>query len=315
LPQEATPEQKNFYLGIEGGGTKSTAILVNENNVVLGQRKGKSISYHSVGEQGVKKNITSLLGPLLKKAKNGKISIVFGLAGLNTPKEETLYKKIVRSVLPRSCAFDAVNDAKIALESRCPNVKDRILVISGTGSSVYGESNKKSAKTIGWDYLVADEGSGYQFGLQASRAVIQAWDKRGEKTVLQQLLLKAMKVKTVEDLLAKISNDITSKHKNPKFYFASLAPLIDRAIEKNDRVALQIRKEASQELVKGVWAVAHRLHIEKKSFGLGFMGSTWNMPGFQSQFKREVKKKFPKVWFSNIDEPGVWGAVLLAKKL
>lgn len=309
------PQQKKFYLGVEGGGTKSTAILVNEKNVILGQRKGRSISYHSVGEQTVKTNISSLIGPLLKKARGGKIRIVFGLAGLNTPKEETLYKKIIRSVLPRGCAFDAVNDAKIALESRCPNVKDRILVISGTGSSVYGESGKKSAKTIGWDYLLADEGSGYQFGLQASRAVIQAWDGRGQKTVLQKLLLKTMKVKNVEELLAKIYNDIINKQKSPKYYFASLAPLIDQAIESNDQVALRIRKEASQELVKGVWAVAHRLQIAKKNFGLGFIGSTWNMPGFQGQFKKEVKKQFPKVWFSNIDEPGVWGAILLAKKL
>ena len=309
------PQQKKFYLGVEGGGTKSTAVLVNENDVVLGQREGKSISYHSVGEQKVKANIASLLGPLLKKTAGAKTRIVFGLAGLNTPKEETLYKKIIRSVLPRDCAFNVVNDAKIALESRCPNVKNRILVISGTGSSVYGESGKKSAKTIGWDYLVADEGSGYQFGLQASRAVIQAWDGRGEKTVLQKLLLKTMKVKNVEDLLAKIYNDIINKQKSPKYYFASLAPLIDEAIESNDQVALRIRKEAGQELVKGVWAVANRLQITKKSFGLGFMGSTWNMPGFQSQFKNEVKKQFPKVWFSNIDEPCIWGAVLLAKKL
>jgi len=39
------------------------------------------------------------------------------------------------------------------------------------------------------------------------------------------------------------------------------------------------------------------------------------MQGLEGHFKREVKKLFPKVRFSNREEPGVWGAILLAQKL
>jgi len=306
---------RRFYLGVEGGATKSTAILADETSHVLGERKGKALNYHYLGERGAKKNLTDLLNPLLRKARGGTICAVFGFAGLDTPKDKTIYTKIARSVLPKGSLLQAVNDTKIALEVRCPEEKNRILVISGTGSNVYGENRETNAKSVGWGFLLGDEGSGYEFGLKAFKAAMQSFDKRGEKTVLEKLIVQKFGGKTMLDVVPAIYEKVGNEKRNTKRYIASFAPLLDEAILQKDPVALTIREQEVGELFRGVSAVAKQLGIASAEFCLGTTGSLWKMPGFQEQFRKKIKKHFPKVCFSTNTDPSVWGAVLLAKKL
>jgi len=303
-----------YYLGVEGGATKSTALLVNEKGRKVGSRIGKALNYHNLGKKAVEENLAALIGPLVKKSKGKKLYAVLGLAGMNTRKDQLIYIKMTQSLLPRNSVSKVVEDAKIALEAKCPNDMDRILVIAGTGSNIYGESGKKRAKTNGWSFILGDEGSAYDVGLKVLKAATQSWDERGQKTILETLVLELMKVKTMEDMIPKLYGTI-DKGKEMKYLVASFAPLVDKAIRKNDVVAQQIRNETARELLKGVDTVGKRLNLRGKSFCLGLIGSQWKMQGLEGHFKREVKKLFPRVRFSDRQEPGVWGAILLAKKL
>jgi len=306
---------KIFYLGIEGGGTKSTAILADKDMKILVQRKGKALNYHAIGEEKVKSNLVNLISPLLRKAEGGKTYTVLGAAGLDSPKGKNFYTRLIRLVLPKGAVYEVVNDSKIALEVRCRGEKNRIVVISGTGSNVYGESGNNSARSIGWDFVLGDEGSGYDASLKALRAAIHAWDGRGEKTILNELVLKNSKVRSMEEFIPKLYKDLLDKKMNLKYYIASFAPIIDRAIEQNDQVAIGIRDQLVPELVIGVQAVADRLSITSKKFCVGTMGSMWNMPGLEEAFKQQVRKHFTKVYFSDNRDFGAFGAILLAKKL
>ncbi|MBI2098177.1 MAG: hypothetical protein HYT49_00740 [Candidatus Wildermuthbacteria bacterium] len=307
--------KQRFYLGVEGGATKSTAILVDETSHVLGERKGKALNYQYLRERRVKQNLAELLNPLLRKVRGGNISAVFGFAGLDTPKDQTVYTKIAHSVLPKGSSLQAVNDTKIALEVRCPKEKNRILVISGTGSSVYGENGKTSAKSVGWGFLLGDEGSGYEFGLKTLKAAMRSFDKRGEKTILEKLIVQKFGGKTMLDVVPAIYEKVGNEKRNTKRYVASFAPLLDEAILQKDTMALAIREQEVEELFQGVSAVAKQLGIASAEFCLGTTGSLWKMPGFQEQFRKKIKKHFPKVCFSTNTDSSVWGAVLLAKKL
>jgi N-acetylglucosamine kinase-like BadF-type ATPase len=305
-----------FYLGVEGGATKSTAILTNENGTKRVTRIGKSLNYHALGKNETKQNLASLLKPLIKKVEGGKIRAVFGLAGLDTPKDARIYETMIKATLPRYSAFQLVNDTKIALEARCPNTKDRFLVISGTGSNVYGESGRKKAFAIGWDFILGDEGSGYAIGQKVLKAFIQSFDGRTEKSILEKLVLQETGSKTFNDFYSKFYQRISADSKSMKYYIASFAPLIDEALRKKDPIAIAIRQEAVWELARGVSAVAKKIGITPaKSFCVGLTGSQWKMPGFRDRFENVIKKRFPKAEFSQNTDSGAWGAVLLAKKL
>ena len=306
-------QKSKFYIGVEGGATKSEAILTDENLKVLRREKGKALNYITFSKRVVRENLVALVGPFLKIAREGKVYAVLGLASLNTPQDEMFYKRLVRSVLPQGAVFNVMNDPKIALEARCCGEKNSILVIAGTGSKVYGESNGRTAASVGWDFVLGDEGSGYDLGLKALRAATRAWDGRGKKTVLYDLILERENSKKMEDFMPKFYSDLFKK--NMKFHIASFAPLIDEAIKQNDKVACLLRDEAAAELATGVRAVSAKLGFQNKSFCLGTMGSIWKMPGFEEVFKKQVQKICPKVRFSGNTDSGAWGAVLLAKKL
>ncbi len=303
-----------FYLGVEGGATRSTAILANEEKI-LGKRTGKSLSYHNIGGAAVKKNLQALLSPLLKKGSGKKLYAVLGFAGLDTKKDKETYRKIVRSVLPKNSVFEVVNDAHIALEARCPNEQNRILVISGTGSTVLGQSKNREAKTIGWDFLLGDEGSGYEIGTKVLKSAIQSWDGRIQKTVLEDLLLQQTRCKTMEEFIPTIYHIFRNKTDAFKHSVAAFAKLIDQALEANDWRAKEIREEAVAALLQGVRAVAQRLSIQDARFCIGLTGSVWKMPELKERFKKTVREEFPRALFSEKQEPGAWGAVILAKKL
>lgn len=302
-------------MGVEGGATKSTAILADEKSKIVGQRRGRALNYHYLGKTGVKKNLAGLIRPLIKKAKAGDLYAVFGFAGLDAPQDALAYEAIVRSVLPKNSVFEVVNDSKIALEVRCPEDKDRILVIAGTGSNVYGERRSKSTRSIGWGFLLGDEASGYDFGLKALKAAMRSFDGRGKKTVLEKFVLQKIGVQTMLDAVPKIYEKVSEKKRNVKHYVASFAPLVDRAARQKDEAALAIQREAVDELAKGVSAVAQKLRLQEKKFCLGLMGSVWNMRGLRERFQKEVTKRYPRVCFSENQDEGAWGAILLAKKL
>lgn len=301
-----------FFLGVHGGATYSFAMLVDAEQE-LGRYEGKGLNHHNVGVDGFKENLSDLLSMPIAQASGRKLYVALGLAGLDTEADQRTYDKLIASVLPPDTRFVALNDAKSGLEAKCYGHGDRILVISGTGSTVCGENLEGDwATAIGWDYALGDEGSGYRFGDAVVRAAMMSWDGRREKTILMNLVLERVGKESMEDFIKVVYSTLASE-KSPKPYIASFAPLLDKAIAAGDLVALQIRENGANELAAGVKAVAKRLKIS--AFHLGLEGSVWKMPGLIEMVMSRVREAFPNVTLSESQQEGVEGAVLLAKGL
>lgn len=305
--QQSSP----LYLGVEGGASKSEAVLVDENNTIIAQGQGQALNYHSIGASEFKNNLSALLTAILPQDCSN-ITAVLGLAGVDTPHDESLYTMAASSVLPQTMTYKVMNEAIISLWAKCPDATKRILVICGTGSSAYGENGEAHAKSLGWGHVLGDEGSGYAIGKAVLKAATQSYDGRIEKTVLQQLVLKQSNAQNFDEFYTLV---YSQKPVSEKFFIASYAPLLDKAIEQNDLKAIAIRQETASELARGVIAVAKRLEMEEDEFCLGFVGSGWKMIGLQAMVIEEVKKICPKFIISSKQLRGVWGAISMAKQL
>lgn len=301
-----------LYLGIEGGGSKSEALLVDEHDNIVFQRQGQALNLHSIGSVEFKNNLSSLLAPLRNKTDYALITAVLGLAGVDTPQDKTHYTMAIASVIPVTITFHVVNDAVIALAAKCPTATKRMIIICGTGASVYGENGTVHAKSIGWNHILGDEGSAYDIGKKVLKAATQSFDGRTEKTLLEKLVLQHSNAKNFDEFYTLV---YAQKPVNEKFFIASFSPLLDKAIEKNDLIALQLREETVKELTRGINAVAKQLHMENDEFCLGLVGSTWNMKELKEMVIAETRKTCPHFTISNEDHPGVWGAIALAKRL
>ncbi|MBA7602935.1 hypothetical protein ES703_10031 [subsurface metagenome] len=93
------------------------------------------------------------------------------------------------------------NDTRIGLAAGSDS-KNGVMIICGTGSNCFGVNEEgKEAKVNGWDYILGDEGSGYEVGIKALRALMKAYDGRGESTLLSKTILEDLNIKNVSELM------------------------------------------------------------------------------------------------------------------
>jgi glucosamine kinase len=170
-----------YCLGIDAGGTKTTAVLADANTVLAKAQSG-SIKITRNGSGTASSNLAALFADLKRQsgvAAESIVSACVGLSGITVPQiadwtRFELQKHLSGQVL-------LCGDEEIALDGAFHGGPG-VLVIAGTGSNVVGRSPQGEIFHLGgWGPVLSDEGSGYWIGLQAVRATLQAMD-RGETT-------------------------------------------------------------------------------------------------------------------------------------
>ena len=68
-----------YYLGIDGGGTRTTAAVSDENGNVLFKAVGKSINFYSVGMEKARENLKNVINDIYKNI--GKIEFESAFIG------------------------------------------------------------------------------------------------------------------------------------------------------------------------------------------------------------------------------------------
>jgi len=189
-----------IFLGVDVGGTKTEAILVDDEGKVLSYFRGGPGNYQSIGKERAFREIKKVVDGTLEKARVNKEDVTFayfGVAGADTPKDF----EIVRSILNRLGLkrFDFDNDGRIALRSGTFD-DIGIMVSCGTGSISYACDGKNMHRAGGFSFFFGERlGSFYIAGFVTS-AVMRAKDGRSPKTKLEKIVEEKMKMK-VEDLM------------------------------------------------------------------------------------------------------------------
>lgn len=305
-----------YILGVDGGGSKTTVQIADiKGKMVAGVVSGAS-SYKSVGIIEAIENLNKGVFGAIKNLKTSKdvyfISSCFGFAGNDTEEDSKTYKEIVfnnklSSYLdPKRTII--CNDTRIGIELGGKN-NNKIIVIAGTGSNCLGiNEGGEQAGASGWDYILADEGSGYAVGLSALKAVMRAYDGRGKKTLLSKTILKELNLKKVLDLVRWAYDEPFSKVR-----IGALAKTVSMTAQMGDRVSIDILVKEAEEAAVAVITVAGKLGFKNKSFDLIFTGSLFKCEEhFKNILARRVKENFPKVNFIPRIKNPVEGAVKLA---
>jgi N-acetylglucosamine kinase-like BadF-type ATPase len=168
-----------YYLGIDGGGTKTTCAIGDDNSVIATATAGPSNIVRmgeSVARQSLHRAIVQacaaagITPPQVARA-------CVGAAGAGSPEVVERVRRIVAEVL--SVQPVVTGDMQIALESAFPAAPG-IIVIAGTGSIVYGrDARGHTARAGGWGFSVSDEGSAHWIGREAVGAIFRAHDLTG----------------------------------------------------------------------------------------------------------------------------------------
>jgi N-acetylglucosamine kinase-like BadF-type ATPase len=242
----------SYFVGIDGGGTHTIAVLTDAAGAVLSVAEGPSGRVNVLEPAAGAETLAQLTRDVTQRAglSSPVSSLCCALSGAGRPAERTALEDALRATTVANTVV-IVPDAEAALQDAFGSGAG-LLVISGTGSIAWGRSEAgELARTGGWGYLLGDEGSAYAIGLAAVRAALRSSDGRAGETPLLATVLEQTGVAAPEELVrwgaAAARSDI-----------ATLAPAVITAAA-TDPTAAGIIEDATRDLAEHVAALHARL--------------------------------------------------------
>src|SRR5262245_21764719 len=247
-------------LGIDAGGTKTVCLLADDRGTILSQGRGPGANLHAAGELAVEKVLHEVMEQALGERDITPAAICLGIAGVDREDEARTVRAIMRRIGHKS-RIVVVNDALIALVAGAGDAPG-IVIVSGTGSIVYGRNARyEAARAGGGGHIVGDEGSGDWIGREALAAIMRAADARGPETRLTEDVLAFFQIEDLSQLPR-----IVYDREVPRASVAAMGPIVERARELGDAVAARILERAADELVLAARSVATQLEMRGDPF-------------------------------------------------
>ena len=107
-----------YVIGIDGGGTETTAILATAEGRVVGSGSGGPGNFQAVGEAAVRAAMATAVDAALRDAeavaREGVVAVAAGLAGLHVHADYERFAAIAGALLP-TARVTIVNDGQVAL--------------------------------------------------------------------------------------------------------------------------------------------------------------------------------------------------------
>jgi N-acetylglucosamine kinase-like BadF-type ATPase len=298
-----------YVVGVDGGATKTIALIGNDTGAILGRGQSGSSNYHNVGTTAASIAIGRAVIDARKRARlrrNEPEVAVVALAAINSPRDRAIALRFVRATQIARTSI-VVHDSMAALQAATQN-KPGIIVISGTGCVAAGINKAgKYLRVGGWGYLIDDEGSAYDIGRKALMSAFRMLDGRSPKTKLLAIFKRKFQVKTLEDASSMIYSNRMSVEE-----IAALTPLVSDAAS-SDRVCREILSGAGTSLAQLACVVARRLNMTRERFTIALIGGTFRSGRYLLQpFRAEIRKECPRAKVEIMKVEPVLGAFSLA---
>jgi glucosamine kinase len=324
----------SYFLGIDGGGTRTTAWLANEDGRVLARAVAGPTNPLKVGFEAAERELqraarlalrqagvavgfsparprATLKGAAKASASRRQAvpaldGVCVGLAGVDRPQvHRRLFAWLRRSIPARSHLL--TSDAAIALRAAIGD-SPGIIVVSGTGSIAYGrDDHGRVLRSGGWGVPFDDAGSGYDLGYKAIAAALRDYDGRGPYTQLSARVCQALKI---PDITRVVLIPLTPKE------IAALFPLVLEAARRRDFVARELCEEAGRDLADLAVALLKRLGWLDRVVPVLCAGGVFRASArIRRSFARHLRREAPHARVLLLRHPPVEGALALARDL
>ena len=299
----------SVVLGIDGGGTRTRASIVNGEKV-LAYADGGSIKRLRVGAEAAEENMRAILKEAFHQAAlKGVHAACCGVASATMPGVAEWITAVFDDFgVERS---EIVGDEIIALDAAFRGGPG-ILQIAGTGTNTIGRAPDGGRECAGgWSSRLGDEGSGYWIGLHSIRRALRAYDCEEPTQVLKRVG-EIWGTPTIDEL-------VNVGDGTPGPDFAALAPAINELAEAGDPVALGVLKQAAADLVDFVLLVRSKLRRKHNIAGevpVAWTGSVIEkMPLVRHAFFAGLRAAAPEMPVGQQAVVSLEGAVWRAKRL
>jgi N-acetylmuramic acid 6-phosphate etherase len=274
-----------MILGIEGGGTKTVALFSDGRRLKFGPLNLKLSSDRQILD--LFRRITGAEKPA---------SVAICVAGCRTAADRARLRTLAGRVWLRA-KIVVGNDLDSGHAAAFGAGADGILVISGTGSCVYGRHGKRIARVGGWGHLLGDRGSGYWIALSNLRAEIADYDHTGRTSRTLQSVLRRLCLNAPEQLVDWI-------HRATK---SEIGALTSELFNANPAIVA----ESAEVLATDVIAAAKQLRLKTPVVAL--TGGVFdNHPAFARLTARNIRRQLCGARIVKPRHESAQGALLLA---
>jgi N-acetylglucosamine kinase-like BadF-type ATPase len=303
-----------LYLGIDGGGTATRALLCDERGRVLGTGTGGVANHLHAGWDGAAESVrlaVSAARTMAGLAPAPCSGVFLGMAA--TASDETRRRwrntalELGLAAAPAAVGVD--HDIRIALAGGLAG-RPGIALIAGTGSSCYGRNAAGTTwQAGGWGSILDDGGGGYWLGLRAVGAAIRGDDGRGPATTLREHVLARLGVGNLREIVTRLHDGTLVRHE-----MARLAQDVLACAAAGDVVAQELLARGAGELATMVRAVAQKLFASTAP-EVVLAGSTATAPQFAPIIHTALAQVVPSARVASAELSPVAGATLLALEL
>lgn len=281
---------QSMVIGIDGGGTKTRAILADEH----GERIAEAVGEGSAARPGEIEHSAAVIGGVVRKVlEDADVSdarprvLCVGVAGVGRESErQALYEALAAQQLAEELVV--VTDLSVALDDAFGDGPG-VLLIAGTGSSAFGRGPAgNTARCGGWGPVIGDEGSGGWIGRRALSVVAGAADGREPETALTGAVLTATECAEASALIRWAASATPAA-------LATLAPVVMSVADAGDLRANSIISMAVEELALHVRALARQLFTdERASVPVAFTGGLLRKgASFRKRLEHRLKTAVP----------------------
>lgn len=222
-----------YYLGIDGGGTKTAFRLEGETNdeTALKELTLGASNPNDIGMDACLALLSEGVGKVCDGIDLAEVSAFAGIAGYASGDNGVRIDRHLKSL-----GFGMVrggSDFENALAlSRMMAGDEVVAIIAGTGSVAYSLHGGKRKMTGGLGYMLDSVGSAFYIGREGLVAAFKAMDGRGDATALTALC--------EEKLVMPLASSIAKIYQGGKPFIASFAPLVFEAARMGDAAAADV---------------------------------------------------------------------------
>lgn len=282
------------FLGIDGGGTKTEFLIIDDKGSILGHTIKGTCHYKQTSIENFKnimnKGITEVCNQV--NISSGEIDYSFiGVPGYGEIQEDISTLESILGDILCSKNYQCGNDAIVAWAGSL-GCQPGINIVAGTGAIAYGvDKNGKTIRSSGWGHFCGDEGSAFWLGKKVIETFTKEADGRVEKTPLYEIVKKELNITDDFQLLDIVTNKLRERREE----IAKFAKMLHKAAKANDKIAIEIYSNAAYEHYITIRAILEKLDFsQNEEILISYSGGVFNaeeyvIKPFRENLKRDIE--------------------------
>lgn len=281
-----------YILALEGGGTRSQAVLVDEAGQVRGRAFSRDVNTNFTAWEQARQAVQEAARQALLDAHAAGEEVAWLVSALVGPK---FGAETYGELCPRA-SYCYYGESQVIFARAGFYRPHGVAVVSATGATAWVMRQDDGRKGFfgGWGSLLGDEGSAYALGLAALRAAARAYEGRiDQPTRLPEAIAAHFEIE-LADFRGELVR-IAYGRPLTRAEIAALAPLATSLAESGDPIAARITAQTAEDLAGLALHAARCFFAPQESFPLvaaGGMVAAGDL--ILGSLRRQLARDFPQ---------------------